>query len=156
MNLYHLGSVHVRMGRIDEAMGELKRALAMLSDAPASAYIEYAKLADSVGKTAERDEALHHAEELPGGAKAVALARAELMVNRGDFAGAEASMRSSIAREPGVASYWTMLGVSLSRQGRNDEAMEAYQQSLRLKPDPALQRMVSQLRASANGRSVPP
>ncbi len=156
VNLYHLGSLHVRMGRVDEALGELKRALAMLTDAPAGAYIEYAKLADSVGKTAERDEALAHAEKLPGGAKSVALARAELMINRGDFGGAEASMRSAIAGDPGFASYWTMLGVSLSHQGRNDEALEAYQQSLRLKPDPALQRMVVQMRPSANGRPVQP
>ncbi len=156
VNLYHLGSLHVRMGRVDEALGELKRALAMLTDAPAGAYIEYAKLADSVGKTAERDQAFAHAEQLPGGARSVELARAELKISRGDFAGAEASMRSAIAEDPGFANYWTMLGVSLSRQGRNDEAMEAYQQSLRLKPDPALQRMVSQMRAGANGRSVQP
>jgi Flp pilus assembly protein TadD len=144
--LYHLGSVHVRMGRVDEALGELKRALPMLNDAPARAYVEYAKLADSVGKTADRDEALRHAEQLPDGVKAVQLARAELMISRGDFAGAESSMRAAIARDPGAADYWTMLGVSLSRQGRNDEALEAYQQSLRLKPDPSLQRIVSQMR----------
>ncbi len=156
VNLYHLGSVHVRMGRIDEALGELKRALAMLTDAPAGAYIEYAKLADSVGRTAERDSALAHAEKLPGGAKSVELARAEIMLNRGDFAGAEASMRAAIARDPGDASYWTMLGVSLSRQGRNNEAMEAYQQSLRLKPDPALRRLVSQMSSGTTRRSISP
>ncbi len=138
-------------------MGELKRALAMLPDAPASAYIEYAKLADSVGKTAERDDALAHAEQLPGGANAVALARAELMIHRNDFAGAESlDARTRSRRDPGGASYWTMLGVTLSHQGRNEEALEAYQQSLRLKPDPALQRMVSQMHTSVNGRSMQP
>jgi len=149
VNLYHLGSVHVRMHRIDEAMSELKRALLILTDAPASAYIEYAKLADSVGKSAERDEALRHAEGLPGGPKAVELAHAELMITHGDFTSAENSMRAAIARDPGDASYWTMLGVSLSRQGRNDEALQAYQQSLRLKRDPALERIVSQMRGGA-------
>ncbi len=59
-----------------EALGELKRALAMLTDAPAGAYVEYAKLADSVGKTGERDEALHHAEELPGGVECGGSSRA--------------------------------------------------------------------------------
>ena len=155
VNLYHLGSVHVRMGRVDEALGELKRALAMLDDAPAGAYVEYAKLADSVGKTADRDEALRHAEQLPDGAKAVALARAELMISRNDFAGAESAMRAAIAKDPGTADYWTMLGVSLSRQGRNDEALEAYQRSLQLKPDLRLQRIVSQLRGGV-GRSLQP
>ena len=143
------------MGRAGEALGELKRALAMLADAPPGAYIEYAKLADSVGKTADRDDALRHAEQLPDGAKAVALARAELMISRNDFAGAESAMRAAIAKDPGTADYWTMLGVSLSRQGRNDEALEAYQRSLQLKPDLRLQRIVSQLRGGV-GRSLQP
>lgn len=154
--LYHLGLTHVRMGRPGEAMSELKRALAILTDAPAGAYIEYAKLADSIGKTQERDEALQHAEGLPDGVKAVQLARAELMIQHGDFAGAESLMRAAIAQEPDTADYWTMLGVSLSRQGRNEEALEAYERSLRLKPDASLQRIVAQLRRNAAGQLVPP
>jgi tetratricopeptide (TPR) repeat protein len=156
VNLYHLGSVHVRMGRTEEALGELKRALAILNDAPAGAYIEYAKLADSIGKTAERDDALQKAARRPGGAKAVELARAELMINHGDLAGAEGLMRAAIARDPGGADYWTMLGVTLSRQGRNEEALEAYQHSLSLKPDRALQRIVSQMERNAPAHSGMP
>ncbi len=146
VSLYHLGSVHVRMGRTEDALGELKRALAILPDAPASAYVEYASLADSVGKAEEREDALRHAEKLPDGVKTAEVGRARLMVMHGDFAGAESFLRAAIARDPRNANEWTLLGVSLSRQGRNGEAMEAYQQSLRLKPDPALQRIVSQMR----------
>ena len=148
VNLYHLGSVHVRMGRIEEATSELKRALAILTDAPAGAWIEYAKLTDSLGRAEERDDALRHAERLPGGPKAVEVGRAQMMIAHGDFSGAESFLRAAIAGGPGRADEWTLLGLSLSRQGRNDEALEAYQQSLRLKPDPSLQRIVSQMRRS--------
>src|ERR1019366_6464823 len=154
-SLYHLGLVHVKMGRAEEALGELKRALAILHDAPPGAYIEYAKLADSVGKADERDDALHHAEKLPGGLKEAELGRAQLMIIHGDFAGAESSMRAAIARDPRNPDEWTLLGVSLSRQGRNDEALAAYQQSLRLKPDASLQRIVTQMRGGAVERSRP-
>jgi cytochrome c-type biogenesis protein CcmH/NrfG len=65
-------------------------------------------------------------------------------------------MRAAIAQEPDTADYWTMLGVSLSRQGRNEEALEAYERSLRLKPDASLQRIVAQLRRNAAGQLVPP
>src|SRR5205085_3778414 len=123
-----------------EALGELKRALAMLPDAPAEAYVEYAKFADAAGNTEERDNALHHAEKLPGGFAAANFGRAQLKYMHKDFAGAEALLRSAIALEPRNADQWTMLGMSLAQQHRNEEALEAYRQSLRLKPDPAVER----------------
>ena len=43
--------------------------------------------------------------------------------------------------------------MSLVRQGRNDEAIEAYRQSLRLRPDASLQRIVSQMSGGAVDRS---
>ncbi len=144
-SLYHLGGVHVRLGRSEQGLGELKRALAILTDAPAGAWIEYAKLADSLGKTDERDAALRHAETLPGGVKSAENARAQLMITHGDLAGAESLLRAGIARDPSNANQWTLLGVSLARQGRNEEALEAYRESLRLRPDPSLERMISQM-----------
>jgi tetratricopeptide (TPR) repeat protein len=154
-NLYHLALVHAKMGRIEEALGELKRALAILPDAPPAAYVEYARLADSAGRADERDDALRHAEKLPDGLKAAELGRAQLMITHGDFAGAESFLRASLARDPRNPDEWTLLGLSLVRQGRNDEALEAYQQSLRLKPNASLQRIVTQMRGRAVDRPGP-
>jgi len=145
-NLYNLGLVHLAMGRNQEALGEMKRALAMLPDAPAGPYVEYAKLADSLGNAAERDDALHRAESLPGGKEEAELGRAQMMLAHRDFAGAESLLRTAIAKDPRNPDAWTMLGVSLVSQGRNAEALDAYRQSLRIRPDPALERIVSQAR----------
>lgn len=153
VDLYNLGLLHVQMGRTGEALGELKRALTMLPDAPPIAYIDYAKLADSLGKTDERDDALRHAEKLPGGPEATEIGRAQLMIMHNDFVGAESFLRARIARDPGVPDEWTLLGVALIRQGRNDEGLAAYRHSLRLKPDPDLQRIVTQAPGGAGGRS---
>lgn len=152
-NLYNLGLVHVQMGRTEEALGEIKRALVTLPDAPAGAYIEYAKFADSIGKGDERDEALHHAEKLPDGVEAAEIGRAEMMIMHRDFAGAESMMRASLARDRRNPDAWTVLGVSLVRQGRKNEAIGAYQQALRLRPDPSVQRLVAQMMgATTTGR----
>ncbi len=148
-NLYNLGLVHADMGRGEEALGELKRALAMLPDAPPAAYVDLAKLADSIGKTDEREEAFHHAEKLPEGVEAVELGRAQMMVMHRDFAGAESLAREAIARDPRNPEAWKLLGIILINQGQTDQAFDAYDHALALKPDPSLQRTVSGLRARA-------
>jgi peroxin-5 len=152
-NLYNLGLVHVQMGRMQEALGELKRALAMLPDVPAGAYVEYAKFADGAGQPDERDDALHHAEQLPGGVAAADFGRAQLKYLHKDFTGAEALLRSAIALEPRDADQWTMLGMSLAQQHRSEEALEAYQHSLRLRPDSGVARIVTRMRGRGVDRS---
>jgi Flp pilus assembly protein TadD len=155
-NLYNLGLVHAEMGRIEEARGELKRALALMPDAMPGTYVEYAKIADAVGHADERDDALRHAEKLPGGFEAAEVGRAQLMIMHRDFAGAERLLRAALARDPRNPDEWTLLGMSLVRQGRNDEALEAYRQSLRLRPDASLQRIVSQMSGGAVDRAGQP
>jgi Flp pilus assembly protein TadD len=155
-NLYNLGLVHAEMGRIEEARGELKRALALMPDAMPGTYVEYAKIADAVGNADERDDALRHAEKLPGGFEAAELGRAQLMIMHRDFAGAESFLRAALARDPRNPDEWTLLGMSLVRQGRNDEALEAYRQSLRLRPDASLQRIVSRMSGGAVDRAGQP
>jgi Flp pilus assembly protein TadD len=151
-NLYNLGLVHIQMGRTREAVGEIKHALAMLPDAPAGAYIELAKFADQAGDSDTRDAALQQAETRPGGDSAAQFGRAQIKFLHNDFTGAESMAREAIAKDPSDADEWTLLGMSLARQGRAEEALAAYQQSLRLKPDPALQRMVSRIRGSTPNR----
>ena len=146
-NLYNLGLVHAEMGRNDEALGELKRALAGLPDAPPVAYVDLAKLADAIGKIDERDEALGHAEKLPDGILAVELGRAQMAIAHHDFAGAEGFAREATSRDPRIADGWTLLGIALMNQKRVDEALDAYDHSLQLKPDAKLQQTVWQLRA---------
>lgn len=151
-NLYNLGLVHIQMGRTREALGEIQRALAMLPDAPAGAYVDLAKLSDQAGDFAERDAALQHAEKLPGGAAVAEFGRAQIRYLHDDFAGAESLVRDAIAKDPEVPDEWTLLGMSLAREGRAQEALAAYQQSIRLKPDPGLERMVSRIRGSMPNR----
>ncbi len=67
VNLYNLGLLHAQMGRSAQGIGELQRALALLPDAPADAYIEVAKIADFSGNGAARDAALAQAAKLSGG-----------------------------------------------------------------------------------------
>jgi len=138
------------MGRTREALNEIKRALAMLPDAPAGAYVDFAKLADQAGAPDDRDAALHQAETLPGGVAAAQFGRAQISYLHNDFAGAESMARDAIAKDPSEPDEWTLLGMILARQGRTEEALAAYQQSIRLKPDPGLERMVSRI-----GRSLP-
>lgn len=145
VTLYNLGLVHAQTGRIQQAADEMKRALAMLPDAPAGTWVEYAKVADSIGKPQERDAALLHAEKLPGGAGIAALGRAQVMIMHQDYAAAESVLRGAIARDPRDPDEWTLLGLSLLRQGRNEEALAAYRHSLALRPDATLQKIVARM-----------
>ena len=153
-NLYNLGLVHAEMGRGEEALGELKRALAMLPDAPAVAYIDLAKLADSIGKDDEREDALHHAERLPDGVMQVLIARGQIAMTHQDYANAENLARDATARDPRNADGWELLGAALIKENRMSDALAAYEEALKLRPNASLERSVRALRArvsSGNG-----
>ncbi len=72
-----------------------------------------------------------------------------MMISHDDFAGAESYLRAVLARDPRDPDGWTLLGVSLVRQRRNREALEAYERSLSLRPNASLQRIVTQMRNHA-------
>jgi tetratricopeptide (TPR) repeat protein len=148
-NLYNLGLVHVQMGRLPQAVAEIKRALAMLPDAPAGAYVDLARFADAAGDGAERDTALQHAETLPDGVAAADFGRAEIGYSHDDLPGTETFAREAIAHDPDNADEWKLLGMSLTRQGRGNEALEAYRHSLSLRRDPELERIVARIERGA-------
>jgi len=146
-NLYNLGLTHMQMGRSEQAFDEITRALKTLPDAPAFAYTDLAKLADSLGKADEREAALSHAEELPDGIEQVQVARAQIALGHHDYASAEGFARDAVARNPRNADGWTALGIALHNEGRLDEALAAYQKAMKLHPNAALQQTMLALRA---------
>ena len=154
-NLYNLGLTHAAMGRTAEAFDEIKRALAKLPDAPAFAYTDLARLADSLGKNDEREEALTHAEKLPDGAMQVELARAQIALGHHDYASAESHARAVLATNPRNADGWAALGLALQNEDRPDEAVAAYEKAMKLHPNVALAATIQALRAgvSANRES---
>lgn len=144
-NLYNLALVRSQIGDTTQAIADMKRALHLLPDAPAGAWVELAKIADLAGAGTERDDALARAAKLPGGAQAVETGRAELMLIHHDYAGAENLMRGATSRSPGDADSWTLLGSALADQGKDREALDAYRHALRLRPSADLRLAVTTL-----------
>ncbi len=56
-------------------------------------------------------------------------------LRRGDLKSAERRLRMAVARDPFLAPAWQLLGVTLVRAGRSEEAVEAYREALRRVPD---------------------
>lgn len=61
--------------------------------------------------------------------------RALVQLKLGDTAQAETSLRRAIAERPAVSRYWFRLGRMLSELEPSDEAIAAYEESIRLRPD---------------------
>jgi tetratricopeptide (TPR) repeat protein len=73
------------------------------------------------------------------------LALMDMLVETGDWPGAEAAARTAIAREPRNADAWEGLGFALMRQDRNTEAAEALRTSLEIRPDPTAQGLLNRV-----------
>ncbi len=144
-NLYNLGLLRAQMGRTGEAVNDMRRALAMLPDAPPGAFVELAKTADLAGDDHERDAAMTQAATLPGGAAAVEIGKAELMIQHHDPLGTENFLKAALARHPDSADEWTLLGNAFAQEGRPSDAIEAYRKSLSLRPDPNLDQLVASM-----------
>jgi Flp pilus assembly protein TadD len=61
--------------------------------------------------------------------------QARLQAQAGEWAAAEASYRAAIARRSDLPEAWNGLGHALKSQRRFDEAIAAYDEALRLRPD---------------------
>ena len=141
--LYDLGVVHARLGRIKQAADEEAQGLKQWPNAPADAYIGLAQLYDQGGDQAASEAALSHAESMPGGAEAAALARAQSKFNHGDLAGADSVLHELANRTPNDSPVWTMMGLVAARLQRNEEALSDYQRALALAPRDTFTRLLS-------------
>jgi len=132
--LYDLGRLHARMGRTQEAAAEIGRAVKLMSHPTAAAYTSLAELYDLDGDERSSEAALKTAESMPDATEEVGIARARIRMRHGDTAGAEKALRDLTDRHPNDQRVWTMLGLLLTDQKRDDEALAAYQRSIGLAP----------------------
>ena len=73
------------------------------------------------------------------------LALMDMLIETGDWPGAESAARTAIAREPRNADAWQGLGFALMRQDRNTEASEALRASLEIRPDATAQALLNRV-----------
>ena len=141
--LYDLGLLHLRMGRLADGAGELAAGIRHLPHPTAENHLLLAQVYDLNHDDARRDAELAYAESMPGGTEAAGLTRAQIKVSHGDAAGAEAMLREMVRSYPNDYLVWTALGRALAAQGRNPEALDAYQEALKLTPDAPMPHFLS-------------
>ncbi len=128
----NLGNLYRDQGRMADAEGEYRQALALLPRYP-EALNNLAALYSKQGRMEEALELYGRAVEL-GGARGelynnIGIAQARL----GHWADAETALRRSLELKPEAGVYFN-LGDAVENQGRLAEAVELYQQALRLDP----------------------
>ena len=132
--LQALGLLYAQLGRNQEAEIELSLGLQMEPGAPATSYTKLADLYDLGGDEQRSEQALKSAESLPDGPEEVAIMRARIEMRHGDRNGAEKVLRDVAGHHPDDQRVWTMLGLLLTDENRDDEALAAYQRSIGLAP----------------------
>jgi tetratricopeptide (TPR) repeat protein len=128
--------VALRRGDYQVAQGRLARALELLNGRPAPAVWYWAVALASAGLD-DTDSALRAAREgaaaFPGNA-VLQNNLAVLLELTGDMAGAEAALRAALTEDPSLPQVSKNLADILYRNGRYDEAKEAYERAAKLAP----------------------
>ena len=133
--LQNLGLLHAQLGRYKEAEAELGRGLQLEQDAPAATYARLAELYDIDGDTQRSAQIMATAERRPGGPEEVGIMRARIAMRHLDPQGAEKALRDLADRYPDDERVWTMLGLLMADQNRDDEARASYRRAIALKPN---------------------
>jgi tetratricopeptide (TPR) repeat protein len=129
------------LSRVYEGLGDPRAAARTLADwlrqgthPPAGGYAKLALLEDEAGNQAAAEEALGHAEAIPGGSEAAALAHAQIMLRHGDFGSAENAARGLLRLAPNNEQALEVLGMALSAQQRYEDALTAFRHAVALAP----------------------
>lgn len=141
---HNLGVLRVQAGKHRDALSHFEAALKCdpscgqywLSYADTLAALGELSLAGEIWKRAKK--AGQHEEVMKQIAEAISRSGAASLSKtyiRGDFVAAEKMALELIALAPEHAIAWQILGASLMKQGRKQEALSAMQESIRLSPD---------------------
>ena len=124
-----LGVTLARMGRVDEGVAALKRAIA-INGVPASYHANLGEVLRQAGRLDEASEAIAQAIRLqPDNAQAhnnLGIVQYE----RAEFEEAVASYRRALELRPGMAEALNNLGNALRATGDREGAMDAYREAL--------------------------
>jgi Flp pilus assembly protein TadD len=135
---FHLGLVHVRRGEWPDAVATFLRA-AQEPDAPAAVYhnLAYAleQVGDRDGARRALDSATQRAGQMPD--PRLALSRATMCLEAGDFAGAESHLADARAqwgaRQPSAA-WFHAAGLAAALGGEADRALAILEEGLAVYP----------------------
>jgi tetratricopeptide (TPR) repeat protein len=134
ITLADLGSLHMKMGKLDRARGELEREISVWRDAPTAAYLDLAEVSARLGDRKTSEQMLQHAGSMPGGQLAAARVGAKLAISvYQDYTVAEKGLEQIPAAERDVE-IWALLAWLARKQGRLDDALADYESALRLAP----------------------
>jgi tetratricopeptide (TPR) repeat protein len=129
--------IALRRSEHQVAQGRLARALELLGGKPAPAVWYWAATLASAGLD-DTDGALRAARDgaaaFPGNA-VLQNNLAVLLELTGDMTGAEAALRAALAEDPSLPQVSKNLADILYRNGRYDDAKEAYERAAKLSPD---------------------
>lgn len=128
--LYSLGAIEAQQGHIREGIAEVSRALPMMKNPPATAYVALADLYDLQQDHVHSEQVLREVESLPQGEATAAMARATELIRHGDRAGAMRILRALTESHPVVPSYWVALAELQAGENQNQEALASYRQAL--------------------------
>lgn len=126
-----LADIHVNLGQQEKARDVLREGLRRGRGEPELSTL-YAKLLAEKGDGEQAIAVLNDALAIPGGNnKAELLAFAAALHQRaGDYAQAERSYRLLLQQQSDNAPWLMGLAIAMEKQGKNAEALEAFQQAL--------------------------
>jgi len=119
--------------RLEKGFDEYLLAQQAMAERP-EAQVNMGNLYAARGMTAQAVAAYRTAAELDPAFTPAYVNHADLLRSQGDEAGAEAVLRRAIALTPRTGDVYHALGLSLVRQKRIGEALEALEQAARLSP----------------------
>ena len=129
----NLANCLVVLGRLDEAVGAYRRAIALAPD-HFEAHLNLARTLQTASKFAEAEAMYARCRRLRPGSTQALGGLAQALQQQGRIADALASIEQTIALDPANAGHIVNRGNILKAQGRLSEASEAYRRAIVLQP----------------------